>query len=878
MAAPIVYEGAARRIKPLQQGTGLFHGATFWLSHTVPERHDRIQIIQNNGGKVIKQEKKADYLIINPHKDRSSVDSYSYQLIDDSVKNGSLRDVDQYLCRSRSSRPAASAASGSSTRLPFTEGDDMRLRQWVSKKQQLGEAASGNVIYKEFAEKHPNHSWHSWRDRWLKRLRNLPPPRDPDAKQSPPQARQTTEPSAQASPSPPRVSSVGEMEGTKFTKQEDDLIIRHIQDSIRMGMDTSGDAIFHEFARVLPRHSEESCRERWLKHLKPRYKDKLTQRGSDELPEEPEPEPESTTRRNIGRNSDKATPVAGFKPINSKEDRPYTRHGSNAADESPLQSVAELEETVETEDQETGQQQQSPRSSPSKVQAQKRARQQSQVPEDASVDLHQSPRSEQSMKNQFYTDYQTHAKINQYDFVPLHTIKGRTFEPWALWHAVMSQKMVPEERDWQQIAEKLGFDWIQHETIHDELRECYEKHLASFEEDIAGFTSNGEDSEGSEDDQGTEDEDEGGRDLEAPLPSSPPIRPSLKRPLDSTSLSAGQPYPQSSPKRQKINRDGVIPSTPDDVNGTSHLRRRADINTSPLKHVHQGIADDDAAEDEAQDIVQDLPALPGGKKKAVEPETQDFKFDAETQNHVLATEENEGFESQSNITPSQQLLQESDAIPGDLENDSPTPRPGIQNTEPVTPTPERSSQIPLRQDSNRISGSATTTGRFKAAADTPIASKTKRRSLPKSFSQRPSPNGGTSASMSRQRARSPFVEGAQSVRRSTPAEETPEDVIDRFCSLGYSKPIVMKALAATTWRLGDAGQVMEMLRQGGELPQRTHGVWTQRDDDALKMVTTDAAPRDEKGERKRAKAQKRLEEKHGPELMELRRKYLWEVV
>lgn len=515
---------------------------------------------------------------------------------------------------------------------------------------------------------------------------------------------------------------------------------------------------------------------------------------------------------------------------------------------------------IGAEDQYGSQQQQSP------TKVRKIPQPQTHMPEDASIDFGQS------MKNQFHIDYQAYADLSGHPFVPFHTIKGRTFELWNLWQAIASQKMVPEERDWQQIAEKLGFDWVRHETVHNELRKCYEGHLAEFEEFTADFIPHSEDSEDEEE------EEEDGQDPEAALPSSPPMMPSLKRSFDSAYPTASHTYPQSSPKRRRVDRNGEVPSTPDHVNGTSHLRRQTGIDTTPSKQANQGVADD-VAEDESQDTVHDLPSLPHGRKKVVEPETQDFRFDPETQNIIFETEDNTGVESQCNITPSQQLHQESDAIPTDIRNSSPTPKASVRNTNPLTPTPRRSRRIPFRQDSeDEVPGPVATTGKNDAPTSTATVGKAKRRSLPKSFVQKPSPIGSTSASASRRQAQSPLPERAQPVGRSTPAEETPEDVIDRFCSLGYPRNIVLLALRATTWRLGDAGQVMEMLKQGEELPQRTHGVWTQRDDDALKLVASDEPPRDEKEERKRARARKRLEEKHGMELMELRRKYLWEAV
>ncbi|KAI1341099.1 TRF2-interacting telomeric protein/Rap1 C terminal domain-containing protein [Xylariaceae sp. FL0016] len=110
----------------------------------------------------------------------------------------------------------------------------------------------------------------------------------------------------------------------------------------------------------------------------------------------------------------------------------------------------------------------------------------------------------------------------------------------------------------------------------------------------------------------------------------------------------------------------------------------------------------------------------------------------------------------------------------------------------------------------------------------------------------------------------------------TPVKETPDEIVDRFLSFGYSEDIILKALKATTWHIGNAGHVMEMLKRGEGLPQRTTGIWTQRDDDGLALLESEDPPRDGKEEKKRAKESRRLEAKHGAEMIAARRMYLFD--
>ncbi|XXG96168.1 hypothetical protein Hte_002447 [Hypoxylon texense] len=874
MSAGITYEGDLRPKEPLQDG--IFKGVKFWVSHRVPQRPKYVQTIKNNGGKTVENEKTADYMIADPlHRDVPP-GSYSYKLIDESIKKGAFQDPEEYLCQTRHPRLAGLAGPQKGTRTPFTEDDDLILRRWVATNQRQGGSLSGNLIYQKLAEKYPRHTWNSWRDRWVKKLSHLPPPEFPDAELSPPPDEQTAEPPARPSTPPPRLPKVtgtgrtpaqnthSPRSRTKFSQEDDNILLQHIQECVRHNRPLSGQLIFRDLAKDFPQHTEQSWRDRWIRHLKPNYEDKLAQWQSRESSEESDTTGTAEQQQVLPTRKD-----ANVSPIGFEADKPPAPQISNTPNRNAARDVAKMALAVGAKDQNNSQEHRSPTG------VQERPQPQAHIPENASIGFSQSPPGGQSMRRQFQADYQAYLDVSGHPFVPFHTIRGRTFELWNLWQAIASQKMVPEERDWQQIAEKLGFNWVQHETIHDELRECYEKHLAEFEDFIGDFSPQSEDSEDGDEEE--EEEREESQSQEAPLPSSPPIMPSLKRSFDSS----GHAYPQSSPKRRRVDRNGEVPSTPDHVNGTSRLRRQTEVDTTPSKLADQRVIADDAAEDESQDTVRDLPSLPRERKKVVEPETQDFRFDPETQNIMFETEEgaDAGIESQYNITPSQQLHQESDAIVTDVRDASPTPKTGVQNTDPLTPTPRRSRRIPFRQDSDdEIPGPATTNGRRDVPASNASTGKAKRRSLPKSFAQKSSPVAGTSASASRRQAQSPLPERAPSVRRSTPAQETPEDVIDRFCSLGYPRNMVLQALRATTWRLGDAGQVMEMLKQGQELPQRTHGVWTQRDDDALKLVTSGEPARDEKEERKRARARKRLEEKHGAELMELRRKYLWDAV
>ncbi|KAI0899301.1 TRF2-interacting telomeric protein/Rap1 C terminal domain-containing protein [Annulohypoxylon nitens] len=829
MSAPIVYEGA---LAPKDSSrNGLFKNMKVWVSQRIPTRYHYVQAIQDNGGKVVPLEKSADILIADHvKKNTCPPGSYSYKWIEDSVKAGTLQPREDYMCVSTST-----AVPQKATRAAFTPDDDKILAEWVMQKRQEGEALGGLKIYKELAAKHQQHTYQSWQDRWIRQppsLQRLVSLRE--------EISQPPSPSRPKTPATPRTPLRSR---AKFSEDDDNLLIRYVQQCNSANKPIKGIKIFRDLANEFPHHTDQSWRDRWVKILAPRY--------------------ENGTPRSKSREEARETQKS-LSPQKTTKNETSAPRRSHARSKGPVRSIPpKAVDELDNEDESLEQQ--------SSVAVQERPESPMNESSDESMDLDRSSTGSFTngiaSKEEFRHYYGLFMEEQEGRIpTPFLTIKGTTFEPWDLWEAVASQKMVPEERDWQQIAEKLGFDWVQHETVHDELRQCYTQHLALFEDFWNNLQEDVED----------EDEEQEHRLSEKPLPSSPPAISSSKRALDAHRLSPDHAYPHSSPKRRKLNENEEIASTPDHINGTSSLRRPAATETTPtIRRSTEGLVDEGDEEDESRDTLNELPAIKRRRKKVLEPETQDFRFDPETQTIVFETQANVETESQFSITPSQQLHQESDALSPDIANASPTPKAKTKNTAKGTPTPRRSVRNPFQEDSEEETPPAATDSRVsQAPTSTATVSKAKRRSLPESFSHKPS-RLVSSTPAPRTRVQSHSPELPQPTRRAVPVKETPDDVIDRFCSLGYPKNIVLLALRATTWRLGDAGQVMEMLKRGEDLPQRTQGVWTQRDDDALKLVTSDDPPKDEREERKRARSKKRLEEKHGAELMELRYMYLW---
>ncbi|KAL8696518.1 MAG: hypothetical protein Q9201_007624, partial [Fulgogasparrea decipioides] len=172
--AQIVYTGVTDTAGIQGQ---LFEGIRFWLSQKVPQRKRFIDEVKANGGDITPLEKDADIKIVDHTRKEQIPDTYSYQFIEFSVRNGTLEDLKQHAVGPPAGaiRTAGSTIQPSkSSRTKFTDEDDRLLANWIVGTERSGGATSGNEIYKQLEAKNSRHTWQSWRDHWLKTLRYLP--------------------------------------------------------------------------------------------------------------------------------------------------------------------------------------------------------------------------------------------------------------------------------------------------------------------------------------------------------------------------------------------------------------------------------------------------------------------------------------------------------------------------------------------------------------------------------------------------------------------------------------------------------------------------------------------------------------------------------
>jgi hypothetical protein len=155
--------------------------------------------------------------------------------------------------------------------------------------------------------------------------------------------------------------------------------------------------------------------------------------------------------------------------------------------------------------------------------------------------------------------------------------------------------------------------------------------------------------------------------------------------------------------------------------------------------------------------------------------------------------------------------------------------------------------------------------------------KSARRSLPASFTstiQKPATANGS-------RGRPPVETRTKQASINSSNLKKIQDCVEHYESLGISNKIAVEALKRTTMVPGHlATLVIESLQQGNGIPSHHEGIWTDRDDKGLQMVTSldlNQQPRDPQHSQQLRKAKKehaRLVNKHGAARMELRKIFL----
>ncbi|EWC46434.1 hypothetical protein DRE_04377 [Drechslerella stenobrocha 248] len=176
------------------QAERLFDNVAFHLTNKCPMKSHFTELITVNGGKICRTDANADFIISDHLKSAGTVPkAISYKWIEACVDQREMIDTHPYLIstliadsKKSTGAPAAQGAISpgrSRARREFTLQDDNVLLWWI----QHAEFISGNTVYRELATHFTDHSWHAWRNHWVKslskeaRFQNGPqPPKDFD--------------------------------------------------------------------------------------------------------------------------------------------------------------------------------------------------------------------------------------------------------------------------------------------------------------------------------------------------------------------------------------------------------------------------------------------------------------------------------------------------------------------------------------------------------------------------------------------------------------------------------------------------------------------------------------------------------------------------
>lgn len=375
-------------------------------------------------------------------------------------------------------------------------------------------------------------------------------------------------------------------------------------------------------------------------------------------------------------------------------------------------------------------------------------------------------------RDQFYDDLEDYLEVSGSEIERQPVIDGRQIELWDLFSVVTQQDSAAEDRDWNKVAQRLGFDCRQSSGCAEDLREYYNLNLADFEEVIGSYDD--QDGTATAEDELVPHDDEDqtlpqtsnavtAPKEPSPAPLSPPHRSSspiagLKRSFQqSNGLHSELGYPSDEPsKRRRRDCGKEIPATPEHklgLIGSSSLALTQDF-SPPLKPREAAAGPDDLySANDAEDFLDNgihniqgadgLPTLtPPEKKTFFEPETQDFGIVMGGENGVRKSIENSNIgymTDEDDYTPSQQLQSEFDAISSPAR---PVPNRAIDtsttNRPPFVEPQPRSLRGQANKTQSYIPATTATNGSAQAAASHSIPSlKATKRSLPQQYQKQP---------------------------------------------------------------------------------------------------------------------------------------------
>ncbi|VUC35555.1 unnamed protein product [Clonostachys rosea] len=407
----------------------------------------------------------------------------------------------------------------------------------------------------------------------------------------------------------------------------------------------------------------------------------------------------------------------------------------------------------------------------------------------------------------FLLDLQTYASVNGLPINISPTIKG---QPLSLYKMVTLLDGATEDIDWEALARDLGFD-ASRKIIVRAVQQIWNDNLKDFLDDVESFDE--EEEEELESDLDPDQDDELGSDPRSEDLATP--RASKKRPLGGREDDTSSPRP---PKRNRIDPYDDIPSSPPSEQLPT---RKQPALGSPILGSY-------------------TPERQVSSGRRTSKTTRKIPTTPITKTPQLPTHE-----SSYDVTPSQQL---------DLEaqhTESPVKvirRPQQTHTSPAgegSPRPRHPSHPATAPPAPRPNSNPPPT------TPKPLPKPAKRRTLPASFARSDNPPKSPAPPRRSTPPRRPHsLPMTDNNDRNDTGNVTPratnshisepttiEGWVEHYQSLGYSHAIVVAAMTATTMTPGClTAHALESLSAGNGIPKNTEGIWTDRDDKALRSL------------------------------------------
>ncbi|WEW58220.1 hypothetical protein PRK78_003688 [Emydomyces testavorans] len=257
----------------------LFNNKKFFLSATVPQRDWCASLIKNHGGKVVQLEKNADIHLVDHMRKDIPPGCYSFKFIDRCLRAGKVLDLEEFRAGPAPGqvRPVGSRSVPTRVhRVCFTAKDDQILYDWVKPIEKDGGPIRGNKIYQQLEELHPQHTYQSWRDRYLKVVKDRARPvtREDDTRGAEPAEPARSDVSRQGSPSSARRRS-SEAKSVRqsppsFLSSEEDELLRAASSILEVDPDREND-FWVEYASQHDQHTATEWKNHFHTFVRPKY-------------------------------------------------------------------------------------------------------------------------------------------------------------------------------------------------------------------------------------------------------------------------------------------------------------------------------------------------------------------------------------------------------------------------------------------------------------------------------------------------------------------------------------------------------------------------------------------------------------------------------